>query len=1402
MPRARVIGALAVLAAAAAVGPQPALASDLKACRGDNNDLNDVLGIPRVNMAMQSVSRDLGQYASPLTVCETAGVMDICSADWLEDLQSEGAEIVVDGDYASANEESWVNYIQSLIIYVGIGFFFALVTVIAGLVTLCGNCCGCCKCCYRQPEFKDGEVVYPRWQIVTMYFCLFFFFLLVFTFMMLILVRGNMGLMKAQYALVDAPDELATLTASVSSPVISLATSLIGTTAVNLITRVNETLFDVGELGQVHESISCAREVFEDITDPTLLSNVTGVLDEISAVIDSLPTQTDVDNVIDGVLADLTTLTDAVSSTSTEVTEFQNGVNTILGYGIDDQVSSIQTDLTTIDTQLSSVGSGLDSLIGLRDSATALQATITPLIDSGNTAYTAAQVEAFETAYETFKTDLNGLDPDEADLKASINALDVSLNSMEASLDQLDTDLTNVQNTVTNDMSLTNLTNGLDAIINATDNFDFSDLQSELNSTLALFDSLPDVQPIVDTINHVIALQSQIPCIFEIADVPQTINDRLVELPASLLNATSELQTLNQTFYDATSELPTLLDDIDTFSASFNGTGQAINDEFDAQLAVVLDKLNATRAAIVTLRDEVTAMDDPIIDVSGALTTVNTLRNSITNGNLRPSATTDSSLDDAANARSTLITSIDTLDATSFPDDVEAVGDTVGSWTCKDSSITCYNYGSSGYAACTSGAFCDYPYEYWSSLSDSLDEFVTGFNAINPGLDDMKAQVENAQESVSDIDLSCCTDFSEIETAATELSDSSAALSDATSSTDDLEAEIEGLRDEFSELLSSKTNFESIISDVETTIDDINNTITSFSDTGIEEIFDMELNVYELLTVNLGGILQEISTARLDAIAAGPTGVEDLVMHVAEQLDLAIAAVEPSQAVLASEAASIMNYVRALDTSRDVDGALREVGSIYYLAQTAIAAQDDSSIAVESAAFFESYDTPSVYGPITGSGIGTYPGDVMCVTDECIRNTIDYYNNNKLSDVVPSEFSEAVPIPLGVSRHTITAVPAIVPAILLVMTICICFWPSCGNWLGCCSVCVAPWLFAIFGAIIFPNLIVVADVCASAESVGKTVMTELQPYLCEQINGTITAGGFCEVYMDVPPVAKTVELDLPQLVLSLLDDCSGSSLANVEGAEAAEPVAALYASFGLEAGIIVQNQLANLLDEILPGMGVVLRADLRDDVEASGADLQNDVTNFADNLEGVLGCDDFSAAYLGFKETFCCDFGQAFYWSFAGWYLLAFCMLLLGFPVGCCAARRLHNLKHSRDELRGFYRDGSQALADSRVGTAVANSRVGSAVANTRLGRAVFIASPQNESEAGASVAPYATVYEEGDPEARPGESNPKSSRWDKAKNMMNRAKTAVRRPGRSGESDQGIAPSESVTGMASKDDE
>jgi len=1311
----------------------------VSACKeGGKDSINIMNGLPRRNFGFSKVSNNLGAYDSPVEICPL-DQNSICEASWLEEYTTAGIEAILDTD-AGSDAGSWINYFQSVLMYSFIAIAFAIITIIAGVFACCCRLCCCRGVGVAESSDPEKGVEYPMWQTVATYFCLAFFILIVFTFTLLAHVRGNKAFTEAQIALVDSPDNLVEFAAGISEPAVNLLTNVVGTTGVDLIINVNQTVVEGANLTVVHEAVQCAKVVYEELTNSSLIDPFIVILDGVNISLSAAPSVSNVSSILATVTGNVSAIETELASLTSNLTDVQTSLDTIDLGSIEGSVSAVESQVSAVNGSLNSLETFVDGYLDASTSAGALDTAITNALDATPSATELSELSA---AYSTFLDDFTALSPAD-DLGSLVIALNDTIQTLDGILGTLESDLQDANTALSSAPSATDLSASLATIAALLDSFDLGEIESQLGFVFDFIFQLPSTKPILDKIQEILDLQLQIPCVFQIVGIPENVDANLVELPSEFLNFTNELFSINDTLTEAVVELDTVLGNITDIAGDFNGTLQQLTLDYEADLSAANATLQSAKQTIMDLQTEITNLGTEFLNLTGPLLQIQNARADLTSSTLLSDP--GSADDDAEVARSGLQTLVTVGMNSTLAALAAAAPPSLGNQNCLSAPFNqCYNSGTNDIPVppppyCGpdfSNPDCPYPIVELQILQVALSNFVNNVTNLTPDLATIKTSIGDAKGTLDSVDLSCCTDLSDLSQLKSDIPSYLTAVSDAQSDLSTLNSQLAAVETEYTNAFSNTGTFSAELDSIRAELIAFNDTTILEGFEEIEFVFEKEEQIFNLVFNDLAPILDELRTARLNDIASSPTGLQDLIRHAAAQLDSAIGAVEPNSATLSQEVDSFLQYLEIVDAVRDNGRTQRDQGSFYYLEGLFSTVNNSTLLKTDEASFFESFSKPTVEGAIVNGKIEPYPDDILCITDDCIKRSIRYYNEEGVKNFAPAEFNDVAAIPL--SRTQITALPFIIPSIMLIIAIMVFFVPQCGYCLACCSVCVAPWLFVLIGGLSFPLIMLTADVCGGVESVGVTVATELAPYLCSQINGTLnTANNICEIEVNVPPLVKTIQLDPPELLESILNDCEGSSSANLASGTG-EPLESLILSFGNDASQIVSDQLDDLLDDVLPGLGLVFRPLLRNVVLSSGSSLEGDITTFANDLNAAIGCEQINDVYLGVKDTFCCDFASAFYWSFAGWYLIAFSMLFCGLPVGCFAATRLRNIKRSRAQMREFYaRMGETRVGQqfARAGSFIGDSRLGQGVARATAVVTARFAGSQVEGESAAVAVP------------------------------------------------------------------
>jgi hypothetical protein len=1288
----------------------------LSAC-GTEGALGAAHGVPRVNFGFASTSAQLNDFDAYFIECPF-NPQYTCRAEWAASLSAASLQ---DTPYATAHPSSWTNYLQSLLVYAGVGAVLALLALVAGLVACC-----CGRFCCKEPVLKqyedNGEILrpteYPAWQTVGTYLCLVLFMVLTFTFTLLALVRGNLALTSAQASLVDAPDGLAELASNAFEPTVGLTVSLAGALQA-LAGRVNKTLVVTGNLSKVHADFVCtASLVGFAATSPLNATNAT--LAAVQATLNAAPTQAQVDAAVDSGSARLQGLAGALATAEVSVAALSRLLSTDVSVeAVEAEAAQVAANLTWARGNVTALKTALTSYVAIQGSVASTTAALNPLVGGAtfNTAavglYTAALLNAFSSAYASTRSTLSGL-PAEDGLKAQTVALAAALRPLDAALQALRSRVAAANASVAAAPSPTRLGTDVDGVVSALDALDLDQLQSNLTGLTGFLKTLPPLKPLNDTVDALIALNATVvPCVLRLAEYPLALSQSLVALPPAVLALSAQLRTLVGAL-DGLKSAKTQLAQVD----ALNGGASSLTDRFAQVLADAKAAKARARNDALALKAQLAARPGggsaPLIDLAPALAAIDNARVALSSPQLSnpPPAATLGAFDALKTARATLSANLDSIDASMKPKVQALALAAPASQSCPPAlgGQTCYALAGAGsFSECgTAGSFfCPYPFNEFKLTYLQLAGFSAAISSSSPGpslTGEVLPAINQLDAAAAAVDVSGLADLSALKQIRALAAAADAQIDAARAQTLVAKAQLDSMKGNFTNILAQKSTFQAVVSSLRASVDTADAFLSGRDGrlAQVEVVLAFEARLHKLVFETGAAILARLSAPALRAqLDAG--GVRGAALYLAGVLDQLAAAVDPSAGALvaAQLAGNPSLYLSVVDAVRDRAQELRKEGSVYYLARVAGEAMRSANTAARvvllNTSAVAQYAQPLATGHLLDDGsVQPYAGGALCLTDACLKATVRYYNALPMN-----KLGTGLPLP-PISREASMALPFIIPAVLFVIAAFIFFKPECGYALTCCSCCVGPFLFIVFGGLLFPAVMLTADTCATVELAAVVNARGLSPSLCRSITegAVVTTGGICAYeiqYTDpaltapdsgivTPATSVRVELDLPNILRSLLLNCDAASTANVPGGAAArEPIEALFQYFAGRAEIFARAVLDRLLLETLPqALNITLRQPLVDDVYAGLPELGADLRQLAEGLGGSVGCAPVHKAVAGIKDSLCGSFGEVFYWSVAGWYLIAWTLLLMGIPLGIVAATRLRNLAVAREQMRLF----------------------------------------------------------------------------------------------------------------------
>ena len=1336
----------------------------LKSCRREGGaDCDALNGLPHVNRALAPVDlRNMNPVVESGAACgEGAAVSTVCADPALAALGNDPATALQSGSYTS-DPKNWANYIDVLVVWVAIGMVLGFGTIIGGCCFCCCRCC--CKRCGGGRVDPEHDEPYAPWEVYLTYGVLGLFLLLMFSFMLAGQVNGNTGLTATQKAFVRAPNNLITFAKGVPEPVEVLAAGLIGRTLSNMLVNVVDFADSVVDFDDMHLRIDCLRDILAPISSGNLTRVFRVALDDLETAIDIIPTTSAVDGILEIFTNQTRELEPLVNETIAFLYDINDAIGNITVVDLEAAVGDLNRTLAELKPKLFAVQAIIQSYANVQSNLTASSNDLAVLLDD---AYTSTTIDNANASTFALQESINGLPTENsvADALVSVNTtMGDAANDVLALIDALRA--TQAQLDALPSVSAVNET--INEILFVIRNISFDGVDATFLDLDSFFDALPDATVLLGEVDKLLAIKNKIPCVLELTNTLQRVNDEIAEVPG-LASMITMIESINSTIESSFSSV----DDFRTFLGDMNST---------------LDTLpNATTFQVIVdeMQTQVSLAEDMVLDLQGQINELGADQAGAGEYNLQPlikqaNETYIQLKNNPARMSASEIQEIRDLNGTR-EDAASAAADMVamfqdpnvfpvlltlsGNLNCAGGAMTttCYEPASDPVHNEPSHAgeplstlttapaqwlceaagevVCLYPYSRIWLARKKLITFNTTMNNI-PGLTgDAAAGIDDAVTTIDQVDFDSYSNFSQ--------------LQDLQSSMQDYIVTVEELRTDLSDIfdlnLDSFTNdFQSIddlIAQVEGdvasyrgSLDSIDGQLTNQTAL-ISQFVDMEESLYALIDGGLTTLLGRIDNQTLFTEIMqgdGLAGAVDLVLDVAVELLDSLGMPIPgfNASTIEEQRSTIIPIMELVDLARDRDNSLQDAGALYYILTVFSAAQssgllsgggNSSSPSGPSTAFGRQlaqagggggdgggdgnggsgsggggggggaspialdlsntltaeqaaeYPTPMVFGYYENGQVLEYTGGAVCFTDLCIDNTIDVYNGQPFPGL-PGQPPEAlIGFAPPVSREAAMFLPFLAPFFVIVIGLLVVCFPKCGMCLSVCTLCVMPFFFIFVGALFFPLVIAVADVCAVTEIAGAQAVGNMEPMICALLpNATMTEneGGYCKVAVAFPPVLDwTVELDMNELMLSYLLNCEGLSAANTADGVPVEPVAAVWGSLSDVAAEMVANQLSNI-NGSLP-LPFTIRPAALDALLASEPDLTDDIQTLAAGLGRALGCGPVSQAYLGFKNALCCDMVSALYWWAASFYLMAFTMLCCGCPAGAIAHKRLANSKLS-----------------------------------------------------------------------------------------------------------------------------
>ena len=1079
----------------------------------------------------------------------------------------------------------------------------------------------------------------------------------------------------------------------------------------------------------MHLSFECARDVLSVAANESVFDFLRGQIDGVENFFnEDIP---DPGPFIQIILDQADSIVVAVADVLTQLNALKTTVAGVNASALQSSIATLESSLTTISTELDTAQTGLTSFLAIE-----------ALIDLAITQTEFLLKEGYLNDGTTNSADtlvarltvLQGAVGGLPDVEGALSALIASATSIDSQLDTLSAQVS----AIPDPLALVNPVNAsLEALIDAIEAIDVTGTAQTLIQAYVDNITFPSVQPVFDFIDEVLALQSKVPCIADAVTALDRVNASLFALPSDVFALSQQLDDIEALVNSTVEQVLIIRDDLDDF-VNFTGLGQFIDlTQLDSTL---LDAENELTNVVNTIEQVRTDVATLIVDAASFNTT----------------AVLDIINDGKAAIASMNLGSIDLSDLTAVnltaATDVLTIGISLGNtlstfldgqplppndFNCGGVSPLCYDYSGGNPANLVPVISPPSTNALFVNLCPDCPVPVVGLVELLDGLNAFKTQVSDADTSngLSSTVLPAIAsakttvdnmDFSTFDTALSTFSSFETTLDSFINTFGLSESTISGFESALSGLaglgnLTLPANIVLIFNDARLALDNFQNTINATLGPVID-IVDLEDRAYLFITVEADSIIANLSSTVLTDIANSNNGVAALVDHLKSIIEDVLGVfgefgLDTSVVDLNALISSITEPVSYVDTFRDFDNSLESLGSFHYIfsgintIQPLLEINDGSGVTGKAL----------VFGALFGGSITSYANNSLCLTDACLQATIDYVNQGPVPEVVANLANidlESIQGPLPVTsyplnREQTTSLPLIYPALILLIALGVFFLPCCcGNFLGVCACLVMVPGFLFAGGLTIPFIIILNDGCGSLEELAVSNINVAQNALCDTLNFVTDPGtGFCIVNVTLPgpvPVDVVIELDLPEIVNSVLNNCAGSSLANTDGITPAEPLAQIFTRLGADANGLIQQFLNDAIEDptLIP---FELRQTLVDVLLLTGADLTTVTTDLINTLDSNLGCAQITSIYLDYKELLCCDMLTALYWTVAPWYIFSFAMLLCACPIACCGTTMLKGVQECRQQV--MLQEGQYGGSDVQMATAVAPGTIPTAKA-------------------------------------------------------------------------------------------
>eukprot|EP00456_Euglypha_rotunda_P055246 TRINITY_DN4487_c0_g1_i6.p1 TRINITY_DN4487_c0_g1~~TRINITY_DN4487_c0_g1_i6.p1 ORF type:complete len:582 (-),score=85.44 TRINITY_DN4487_c0_g1_i6:19-1503(-) len=299
-----------------------------------------------------------------------------------------------------------------------------------------------------------------------------------------------------------------------------------------------------------------------------------------------------------------------------------------------------------------------------------------------------------------------------------------------------------------------------------------------------------------------------------------------------------------------------------------------------------------------------------------------------------------------------------------------------------------------------------------------------------------------------------------------------------------------------------------------------------------------------------------------------------------------------------------------------------------------------------------------------------YPNGSYCWTSACLKNTIEYYNNQPIGDLLDkADIQLPAILHIPMSRVELVSAPFLIPfftAIFGMVAASLIFpgkWSDlfatvCASCSACLMFCSMPWIFLLAGSFFILPLIG-GDACLSVENIGYQYINGQGDELCADLpsaNGTIREC-FFDLTVDDTPFNFT--LDLLKLYSGVLGGCPSI-----------DPFDNLYGNASQLAVTYIPSKVDSQVEDFNENGTVQLKNTTVNLVHDLGVGVGDSLAIFVADLQAGIGCKNLHTVYADTKNAFCCDVMTSIYWMISSWYLIGWSYLLCGCGAALLGRKR------------------------------------------------------------------------------------------------------------------------------------